>query len=472
MRGRRLVQTFFPWDVVVVQWILSVVRGLACPAMAAALGLALLSNAAPAHDIPNEIVLNGFVKPDGERLHFILRVPLIMLTSMNLPKRGPGYLALDRIDEALQKSLEATAKEIELYEDGKRLTHARATARISEPSQKAFESYEGAVALIAGPKLPEATDVFWNQGYFDVHYEYPIRSDRSRFALDFKVAPGLSGRLKMILRFMPPEGAVLAYDIHGGFGRVALDPYWYQAAWTFVKLGFSHILDGLDHLLFLLCLVIPFGLRQLWGLLAVVTSFTVAHSVTLIAAALGMVPAGTWFPPLVEALIALSILYMAVENIVATLRQRAAEAILHRRWLVTGLFGLVHGFGFSFALQQDLQFAGTHFLLSLLSFNVGVELGQILVLVLVVPALSLLLKQAAARRIGVVVASALAAHTAWHWLVDRADKLRYVEWPEWEAAAATAGLAALFGLLAWGGRLLLMRQTERRRSSTRPSSAE
>ena len=189
-----------------MQWTLSVVRVLAGTAMAGALGLALLSNAASAHDIPNEIVLNGFVKPEGERLHFVLRVPLIMLTSMNLPKRGPGYLALDRIDEALERPIQATAREIVLYEEGVRLRHLAAKARISQPSNRAFASYEEAVALIEGPKLPATANVFWNQGYFDVHYEYPIHSDRSNFSLDFNVAPGLPGRLKMILRFMPPDG--------------------------------------------------------------------------------------------------------------------------------------------------------------------------------------------------------------------------------------------------------------------------
>ena len=70
----------------------------------------------------------------------------------------------------------------------------------------------------------------------------------------------------------------------------------------------------MDHLLFLLCLVMPFR-RLGWTLVGVVTSFTVAHSVTLIAAAYGMVPSGAWFPPLVEMLIAVSILYMAIENV-------------------------------------------------------------------------------------------------------------------------------------------------------------
>ncbi|HIG16397.1 MAG TPA: hypothetical protein EYQ31_03375, partial [Candidatus Handelsmanbacteria bacterium] len=74
------------------------------------------------------------------------------------------------------------------------------------------------------------------------------------------------------------------------------------------------ILDGLDHLLFLLCLVVPF--RRFRALVPIVTGFTVAHSVTLIASAYGLAPNALWFPPLVETLIALSIVYMAFENII------------------------------------------------------------------------------------------------------------------------------------------------------------
>ena len=70
-----------------------------------------------------------------------------------------------------------------------------------------------------------------------------------------------------------------AFEFHGDPGLVQLDPRWHQAALRFVKLGFSHILDGTDHLLFLVCLVIPF--RRLRSLVAVVTAFTVAHSITL-----------------------------------------------------------------------------------------------------------------------------------------------------------------------------------------------
>jgi hypothetical protein len=82
----------------------------------------------------------------------------------------------------------------------------------------------------------------------------------------------------------------------------------------FVKLGFLHILDGADHLLFLFCLVIPF--RRLKPLIVIVTAFTVAHSISLSAAVAGFAPTGLWFPPLIELLIAASIFYVAIENIV------------------------------------------------------------------------------------------------------------------------------------------------------------
>jgi hypothetical protein len=296
--------------------------------------------------------------------------------------------------------------------------------------------------------------VFWNQGFFDAHLEYPIRSERSDFSLDMRLAPGLQGRLKLVVRFLPADGPTRAYQLHGGAGHVMLDPRWHQAARAFVKFGFLHILDGLDHLLFLLCLVMPFR-RIGWTLAAVVTSFTVAHSITLIAAAYGIVPRGEWFPPLVEALIAASIIYMALENVL--------RPNLRWRWLLTALFGLVHGFGFSFMLQNQLQFAGNHLLLSLLAFNVGIELGQLLFIVLALPLLALLFTTARlSERLITAVISAFVAHTAWHWLAERWDTLAKVEWPQLDLAtlALWLVLAAALGVLA---RTLLRRSAVLRR---------
>src|SRR2546421_12943546 len=165
------------------------------------------------------------------------------------------------------------------------------------------------------------------------------------------------------------------------------------------------------------------------SLIPVVTAFTIAHSITLIASAYDLAPNFLWFPPLIETLIAISIVYMALENI-------AGESTLQRRWMMAFGFGLVHGFGFSFALRESLQFAGAHLLTSLLSFNVGVELGQLLVLIVLIPVLLLLFRYAVAERMGTIILSAIVAHTAWHWMLDRGSVLQQFsfEWPALDAA--------------------------------------
>jgi hypothetical protein len=215
---------------------------------------------------------------------------------------------------------------------------------------------------------------------------------------------------------------------------------------------YYHILDGTDHLLFLFCLIIPF--RRFRPLIAIVTSFTIAHSITLIASAFNFGPDALWFPPLIETLIAVSILYMALENIVGS--------NVGRRWMITFGFGLVHGFGFSFALRQTLQFAGSHLLTSLLSFNLGVELGQLLVLVLMIPALDLLFRRVVAERIGTIILSTIVAHTAWHWMIERFGILRQFQFV-WPALTATLMLSIvrwlivllILGASVWGVNLLL-----------------
>jgi len=272
--------------------------------------------------------------------------------------------------------------------------------------------------------------------------EYPIESDLSPFA----IRPGLAHlglRTTTVLRFLPRGRPERAFQYVGDPGVVRLDPRWHQAALSFVRLGFLHILEGIDHLLFVVCLVIPF--RRLRPLIAIVTSFTVAHSITLIASALGLAPGALWFPTLVETLIAVSILYTAIENVIG--------ARLERRWLVAFGFGLVHGFGFSFALRESLQFAGSHLVTSLLTFNVGVELGQIVVLLVSVPVLELLFRRVLPERLGTILLSALVAHTAWHWMAERWSSLRQyqVQWPALDLALAAGVIrVVMVGLVLAG----------------------
>jgi HupE / UreJ protein len=305
------------------------------------------------------------------------------------------------------------AGRIELYEDDMRLGDPRlAAARVSLPSDISFDSYDGALRSLLGPALPGDTEVVKSQAMVDALFEYAIRSDRSRFSIDphYRL---LGLRALTVLRFVAPDGAERALEFHDDPGLVRLDPRWLQAVRLFVVEGIRHILSGTDHLLFLFCLVIPF--RRFRHLLVVVTAFTVAHSITLIASAYDMGPDAGWFPPLVETLIAASIVYMALENILA-------PAVVSRRWLIAFGFGLVHGFGFSFALRDTMQLAGSHLLTSLLSFNLGVEIGQVAVLAVLLPVLALLFRLVPERP-GTIVLSAIVAHTGWHWMIDRGQQL-------------------------------------------------
>jgi hypothetical protein len=379
-----------------------------------ALSLALLAPLASAHEIPSDVTVRMLVWPEGDRVRLLVRAPLEAMQDVVFPTFGPGYLDIPRAERQLRDAAQLWLLDnIELYEGDRRLPLALVAVRAAIPSDRSFDDSGAALAHFAAPPLPAEIELVWQQALLDVWLEAPIESPESLFALRPRLTR-LGLRVVNAVRFTSFSGVERVYQIEGDAGIVPLDPRWHQALLRFLAQGFTHILDGADHLLFLLCLVVPFR-RELRELVAIVTAFTVGHSVTLIGSAYGLAPTALWFPPLVETLIALSIFYMAVENVVAPSRRT--------RWAIALGFGLVHGFGFSFALQNTLQFAGEHVLTSLLSFNVGIELGQLLVLVLLVPVLNLVFRYVN-ERVGGIVLAVVVGHTAWHWLAERFGALR------------------------------------------------
>lgn len=189
----------------------------------------------------------------------------------------------------------------------------------------------------------------------------------------------------------------------------------------FLREGIHHILIGYDHLAFLISLLLPAALvrvRKQWqpspGLrtsfshvLGIVTAFTLAHSITLSLAALGWVtPASRW----VEAAIAASVLVAALNNI--------WPVVVRRLWLVAFSFGLVHGFGFAGALSE-LGLPDGARLAALVGFNVGVEIGQLMVVVVVLPLLFLMARRRWYARIAMPLASLAISALATYWLFVR-----------------------------------------------------
>ena len=412
---------------------------------------------ATAHDIPNDVVVQSFLRPSGSHLDLLVRVPLQALRDISFPERPPGYLDLSRVDTILPDAATLWLSDfIELYEGDRRLPKPRVLeTRISLPSDRSFTSLDEELAHLRGPKLPLDTNIVWNQAMLDVWFEYPIASDQSRFSIH----PGLARlglRVVSVLRFLPPGGAVRAFEFPGDPGLIRLDPRWYQAALQFVKLGFEHILDGTDHLLFLLCLVIPF--RRMRALIPIVTAFTVAHSITLIASAYNLAPSALWFPPLVEALIAASIVYMALENIAGTANVQPPLDDHLRFWPGARLRLL-----FRASPDAAVRRVAPADVLALVQCGrgAGATAGAGAADSGARPALPLCRGGAN----GHDHFSAIVAHTAWHWMTDRWERLAQFrfEWPSITAAELASVLGWLTVLvflagLAWLGSLVFRRR--------------
>jgi len=194
----------------------------------------------------------------------------------------------------------------------------------------------------------------------------------------------------------------------------------------YAREGVWHILIGIDHVLFLVSLLLPavlvhgargwdaaprFG-AAFWDVFRIVTAFTVAHSITLSVAALGLVALPS---RLVESVIALSVVLAALNNL--------WPVVLGRRWVVAFGFGLVHGFGFASVLA-DLGLPRDALLVSLVGFNLGVEAGQLAIVALFLPAAFLARRHWVYRRLVFAGGSAAIALVAAAWMVERVFDLK------------------------------------------------
>ncbi|MBM3753144.1 MAG: HupE/UreJ family protein [Acidobacteria bacterium] len=390
-----------------------------------------------AHDAPPDATVHMHLRSEPGKATVLVRIPLETVRDIDFPALPGGYLDIEKLTPRLLGIAKTwTADPIELTTGSEKLGAVRVVAaRISIESDRSFGDFESALLHVQGPPHANTENLFWKQVFLDTQLEYPLPAGET--ALGMKAAyTVLAEKVSIVLRY-----GGRTFLLNGGEDAFALDPRWHQAAWRFVKMGVEHILSGADHLLFLLCLVIP--VRKFRELIWVVTAFTAAHSITLIASAFELAPGGLWFPPLVEVLIAISIIAAALLNILKPGGHGEAR-------LAFG-FGLVHGFGFSFALRESLQFAGSHLVSSLLAFNVGVEIGQVAAIAVMVPVLAWLFGRID-EPIGVIVLSALITHVSLLWLYERwAVLAKYpVQWmPELALLAIRWAMAGMAGYGAW-----------------------
>jgi hydrogenase/urease accessory protein HupE len=177
-----------------------------------------------------------------------------------------------------------------------------------------------------------------------------------------------------------------------------------------ISSGIKHILIGLDHILFIIIFIL---IAKTWvDIIKTATIFTLGHSITLIIGVVGYSPSGAWFVPFVETAIAATIFYAAISVILGKKKSLSHFKIF--------AIGLLHGFGFSFILNEVMLNNGDIQLLSVLSFNLGIELGQIFIVAIVTPLIYWIDKHWLRRPVGLRIGlSAPCLAIACYWMVER-----------------------------------------------------
>ena len=235
------------------------------------------------------------------------------------------------------------------------------------------------------------------------HRQFVIIADEHGSTLAKKLLSAKDDGLEISLR--PAGGAVEA----GGRVTVAAEPAETPTFWGFLQLGVEHIWTGYDHLLFLFALLVV--CRSFRSIVAIITCFTLAHSITLALATLEVVNLPSRF---VEPAIAASIVFVGLENLV----RRGAEP--KGRWALTFGFGLIHGFGFASVLKDlGVGQGGQGLAMPLFTFNAGVEVGQVVVAAIVLPIVWRLRKNQTFLRRGVPALSAVIAGAGLYWFLER-----------------------------------------------------
>ncbi len=251
-------------------------------------------------------------------------------------------------------------------------------------SQPSFATLDEARAAFASRVAysADAVPAYVGDVVVDIILRYETGAPVYDYAVSSSLDPGLPGQentANLILDYGPGDTRV--FRARGLLAEpVAISRSVASAIVTFIKEGVRHILEGLDHVLFVLCLVL--GAAQIRNLVWRVTGFTIGHTVTLSAGFFGFVPSGAWFVPTVETGIALSIIYAAAIAVLPRSEQNGSERNL---FAVTCAIGMLHGLGFSFVLHKILQINSPDIWQSLLAFNVGVEIGQLSIIVIAWP---------------------------------------------------------------------------------------
>jgi hydrogenase/urease accessory protein HupE len=331
------------------------------------------------------------VKPDNLDVKVTFAVQDIE-AFVTMDTDGDAEVTATELDAAKPGIANYVANELKIMVDGKE-------AKASQGSRVNFDNQNNAVIELV---MPGATAN-------SIGIESKLLSKLPQGHKEYVTVKDIVGH-ELGKKMLTQKDNILELSITANAPQTAAESHSTSTFIDFLKLGIEHILTGYDHLLFLFSLLVI--THSFWPAIKIITFFTIAHSITLALAGMNIVNIPS---SIVEPLIAATIVYVGLENIV-----RGNKVTTQQRCILTFFFGLIHGFGFASVLREmGIASIETGILVPLFSFNLGVELGQITVAAIVLPLIWWLHGKAQVSKYLVPVGSVLTCLAGGYWLLER-----------------------------------------------------
>ncbi len=372
------------------------------------LSVSLVATAPAAHFLLNLNVRIFHVEHSDEGIRVLMRMPMPYLIADKLGPEGPDglptpapftanslengelvhYVDLDAIQTDATGLGEIAESGLHVMIDEEQLVGQVSAIRLYKVgSELPFATLSEAMTAFEASQAWPSPPLYVGNTVVDILLTYDAGGPVASYSLSSSLDPGLPDQettANLILDYAETDPRIFrSRGLMQDPLIISRSPI--SGLATFVREGIRHILEGLDHVLFVLCMVI--GAATLRALVARITGFTVGHTVTLVMGFFGFAPSASWFIPAVETAIALSIIYAAADAVFQKPRVHRSNS---GAVAVTGAIGLLHGFGFSFMLREILRVDADNVWQSLLAFNIGVEIGQFAIALVVWPMVILL----------------------------------------------------------------------------------